>query len=265
MLAARPGGAAGAQLDLGQRDREPRVDSQLVGDRASTFPASSKSAAVRPPSEWVEIVTVTVSQEISRSGWWPIASAGPTRLSTKLHRADEVAAAEALRDRRAVPLPAVEPGQRRLDLAPLSSAIAPPPSLPSPAPPPAHRARGRPRISGQCRAGRWSSCWGSGGLPLVGAHVPGHPLGHRVAHVDELAGHRLPLPSSSPLPVEREPDRRRDHVALGEMGLFVGDMSAARWPSPSVLPPRRIRSRPPARCAPARSLRRAPRTRPPSA
>jgi len=69
VLPARPRGAAGAQLDLGQRDREPRVDSQLVGDSASTFAASSKSAAVRPPSEWVEIVTVTVSQEISRSGW----------------------------------------------------------------------------------------------------------------------------------------------------------------------------------------------------
>ena len=69
VLAPRPRGAAGAQLDLGQRDREPRVDSQLVGDRESTFPASSKSAAVRPPSEWVEIVTVTVSQEISKSGW----------------------------------------------------------------------------------------------------------------------------------------------------------------------------------------------------
>src|SRR3954470_12144704 len=82
MLAAGTGGAACPQLDLGQRDREPCVDSQLVGDRASTFRASSKSAAVRPPSEWVETVTVTVSQEIARSGWWFISSAGSTRLWT---------------------------------------------------------------------------------------------------------------------------------------------------------------------------------------
>src|SRR3954470_9552635 len=82
MLAAGTGGAACPQLDLGQRDREPCVDSQLVGDRASTFRASSKSAPVRPPSEWVEIVTVTVSQEIATSGWWFIDSAGSTRLET---------------------------------------------------------------------------------------------------------------------------------------------------------------------------------------
>ncbi len=35
---------------------------------ASIFAANSKSAAVTPPSEWVESRTVTVSQEISRSG-----------------------------------------------------------------------------------------------------------------------------------------------------------------------------------------------------
>ncbi len=35
---------------------------------ASIRAASSKSAAVSPPSEWVEIRTVTVAQEISRSG-----------------------------------------------------------------------------------------------------------------------------------------------------------------------------------------------------
>ncbi len=84
MLATRPGGAAGAQLDLAQRDREPIVDSQLLGDeaRASIFAASSKSAAVSPPWEWVETVTLTSLQEIARSGWWFIASAGSTSLST---------------------------------------------------------------------------------------------------------------------------------------------------------------------------------------
>ena len=51
---------------------------------ASIFVASSKSAAVTPPSEWVESETVTLSQEISRSGWWFISSAGATRLWTKL-------------------------------------------------------------------------------------------------------------------------------------------------------------------------------------
>ena len=68
VLTAGAGRTARPQLNLTERNREPLVDLQLVGDRASTFSANSKSAAVRPPSEWVEIVTVTVSQEISRSG-----------------------------------------------------------------------------------------------------------------------------------------------------------------------------------------------------
>jgi len=69
VLPTRAGRAARPQLNLTKRDREPLVDLQLVGDRTSTFSANSKSLAVRPPSEWVEIVTVTVSQETSRSGW----------------------------------------------------------------------------------------------------------------------------------------------------------------------------------------------------
>src|SRR4051794_4277533 len=44
--------------------------------------ASSKSLSVRPPSLWVLMVTVTVFQEISRSGWWFISSAtGVSRLT----------------------------------------------------------------------------------------------------------------------------------------------------------------------------------------
>src|SRR3954453_5761048 len=44
--------------------------------------ASSKSLSVRPPSEWVVTVTVTLFQEIARSGWWFISSAiGVSRLT----------------------------------------------------------------------------------------------------------------------------------------------------------------------------------------
>ena len=125
VLAARPGGAAGAQLDLAERDREPVVDSQSFGYRESISAASSKSAAVRPPSEWVEMVTVTLSQEISRSGWWPIASAGSTDLGDEVGRADEVAALEALAYRSTVTLPAGMLRQPGLDLGIAQRAIVP--------------------------------------------------------------------------------------------------------------------------------------------
>ena len=74
-----------------------------IGESISA--ASSKSASVRPPSEWVEMVTVTLSQEISRSGWWPIDSAGSTMLGDEVGRADEVAALVDPADRVARALP----------------------------------------------------------------------------------------------------------------------------------------------------------------
>src|ERR671910_543430 len=45
--------------------------------------ASSKSPSVSPPSLWVVMVTVTVFQEISRSGWWFISSASGVSRFTK--------------------------------------------------------------------------------------------------------------------------------------------------------------------------------------
>src|SRR3954454_9941530 len=45
--------------------------------------ASSKSFSVRPPSEWVERVSVTLFQEIAMSGWWFISSAGGVMRFTK--------------------------------------------------------------------------------------------------------------------------------------------------------------------------------------
>lgn len=47
--------------------RPPRVRRGQAS--ASIRAASSKSLAVRPPSEWVESETLTSPQEISRSGW----------------------------------------------------------------------------------------------------------------------------------------------------------------------------------------------------
>src|SRR5215213_6631624 len=44
--------------------------------------ASAKSSSVRPPSLCVVMVTVTVFQEISRSGWWFISSASGVSLFT---------------------------------------------------------------------------------------------------------------------------------------------------------------------------------------
>src|SRR3954462_2541277 len=45
--------------------------------------ASSKSFSVRPPSEWVESVSVTLFHEIEMSGWWFISSAGGVMRFTK--------------------------------------------------------------------------------------------------------------------------------------------------------------------------------------
>src|SRR3954451_19004267 len=45
--------------------------------------ASSKSFCVRPPSEWVERVSVTLFQEIAMSGGWFISSAGGVMRFTK--------------------------------------------------------------------------------------------------------------------------------------------------------------------------------------
>src|SRR5947208_5321180 len=45
--------------------------------------ASSKSFSVRPPSECVERVSVTLFQEIAMSGWWFISSAGGVIRFTK--------------------------------------------------------------------------------------------------------------------------------------------------------------------------------------
>lgn len=91
VLPTGAGRATGAQLDLPEGNRKPLVDPQPFSHsghrsgrrcqaKASIFVASSKSAAVTPPLEWVESETVTVSQEISKSGWWFIASAGSTKL-----------------------------------------------------------------------------------------------------------------------------------------------------------------------------------------
>ena len=78
--------------------------------------ANSKSLAVRPPSEWVVIVTSTVSHEIERSGWWPISSAGADDRLHEVHRADEVVALERLADRVAGALPALEVREAAFDL-----------------------------------------------------------------------------------------------------------------------------------------------------
>src|SRR4051812_48973816 len=45
--------------------------------------ASSKSLWVRPPSEWVDSVSVTLFQAIAMSGWWFISSAGGVMRFTK--------------------------------------------------------------------------------------------------------------------------------------------------------------------------------------
>src|SRR3954462_3485583 len=45
--------------------------------------ASSKSFSVRPPSEWLESVSVTLFQAIAMSGWWFISSAGGVMRFTK--------------------------------------------------------------------------------------------------------------------------------------------------------------------------------------
>src|SRR3954467_5490409 len=45
--------------------------------------ASSESFSVRPPSEWVESVSVTLFQAIAMSGWWFISSAGGVMRFTK--------------------------------------------------------------------------------------------------------------------------------------------------------------------------------------
>src|SRR3954447_7849785 len=45
--------------------------------------ASSKSFSVRPPSEWLERVSVTLFQAIAMSGWWFISSAGGVMRFTK--------------------------------------------------------------------------------------------------------------------------------------------------------------------------------------
>ena len=49
----------------------------------SIFAASSKSFSVIPPSEWVDSDTVTLFQEIDRSGWWFISSATGVSRFTK--------------------------------------------------------------------------------------------------------------------------------------------------------------------------------------
>ena len=98
---------------------------------------------------------MTVSQEISRSGWWPIDSAGSTRLGDEVDRADEVAALERLRIAAPVALPAGRLGQPLLDLG-----VA------------------QQRHRGLC-------CHGS----RIGRNerLPPHPLAHRVSHYSEKA------------------------------------------------------------------------------
>src|SRR6201992_562087 len=77
---APPAGDQRGEDEGGEGERRRRGASHAS---ASIFAASSKSAAVSPPSAWVEIVPVTVAQEFATSGWWPIASAGSTKESTK--------------------------------------------------------------------------------------------------------------------------------------------------------------------------------------
>ena len=78
--------------------------------------ASSKSFAVRPPSECVVIVTRTSFQEMLDVRVVAHVLGGLDELVDELDRADEVAALERLGDRVAVALPAVELAELRGDL-----------------------------------------------------------------------------------------------------------------------------------------------------
>jgi V8-like Glu-specific endopeptidase len=52
-----------------------RAERVLPGNNSSIWRARAKSAAVRPPAEWVDRVSVTAFHAIAMSGWWPARSA----------------------------------------------------------------------------------------------------------------------------------------------------------------------------------------------
>ena len=64
--------------------------------------ANSKSAAVKPPAEWVLSTSVTVFQRMSMSGWWFISSASAPTAFTNAERRGEVGQLVRRGDRRFV-------------------------------------------------------------------------------------------------------------------------------------------------------------------
>ena len=176
------------------------------------------------------MVTVTVSQEISRSGWWPIASAGSTMLGDEVGRADEVAALVGPADRVALALPS---GQRRQPLLDLGVAQQRHRGLCChgrrsgrnerlPPHPLAHR---RSRTSARRRAGRSPTRASSTRrrAPLPGAHIPvalwltrGEHKTFPVLQLDGRDDRRL------------DRDHRRARGALPEPPLYPADPEQRR-------------------------------------